>query len=782
MRRIDSSARTVRQLMDGVKYTIDFYQREYAWQDQQVSELIDDLVHRFMGSYAPGHGLKDVQNYGYYFLGAIVTNHKRGRRLIVDGQQRLTTLGLIFICLHRLQAGRADAVPIHDCVYTTQAGRKAPNIEVPERMEVMLKLVEGAPTQPDGQSASVTNIIQQYRNIEEHLPRELAAEPLPLFVTWLCDNVSMVEIETYSDEDAYTIFETMNDRGASLRPPELLKGYILANIEPEPAQREANEVWRRHMQAFEQLGDEEDVRFFKSWFNAQYASSIRPRRSGAVNMDYERITTDFHRWLRDHHEEVGLLEAADFECFVTTDLDFYARHALAIRKASAELVEGWESIYYNANRRLSLQLQVLLAPLSPGDSDEVVWRKVALVADFLDIWAARRIWNFKAIKQTSVKYTLFLLTKELRGQTLARLPGLLRTRLAQQPETFTTEPNFRLRSDNQLQVHHILARFTHWVETRCGRDSDFAELVREGRGDAFDVEHLWPDEYAMFADRFEYPPQFEHVRNRIGGLVLVRRGLSRNLRSDTFRRKVHAYVTRGERLLARSLHKSAYKHGPELQELIEETGLPFKAYLDFSPEDQIERQRLYIRMAEWIWNPSRLDADGEKAPVYEPIFGQARRRAAFAPRFDRHLSCLRFWQALLPVSRERHALHAHLKPTRAFRLGTGVNGQSWNYVLMREETRVEFFLEAGDALVNKTIFDALAIKRREIDAAFGEPLIWDRVDDKRVCRVSVNIHGGWEDEPNWPDLIHRAVDAMSRLNQALAPWVQRLNEGEVWGL
>jgi uncharacterized protein with ParB-like and HNH nuclease domain len=46
----------------------------------------------------------------------------------------------------------------------------------------------------------------------------------------------LVEITAYSDEDAYTIFETMNDRGLSLSPTDMLKGFLLANIE-DPAKR-----------------------------------------------------------------------------------------------------------------------------------------------------------------------------------------------------------------------------------------------------------------------------------------------------------------------------------------------------------------------------------------------------------------------------------------------------------------------------------------------------------------------------------------------------------------
>ena len=52
-------------------------------------------------------------------------------------------------------------------------------------------------------------------------------EALPYFVDWLIENVHLVEITAYSDDDAYTIFETMNDRGLSLSPTDMLKGTCL---------------------------------------------------------------------------------------------------------------------------------------------------------------------------------------------------------------------------------------------------------------------------------------------------------------------------------------------------------------------------------------------------------------------------------------------------------------------------------------------------------------------------------------------------------------------------
>ena len=107
---IDGRARTVRELLDKAKYAIDFYQREYAWQERQVRELIDDLTGKFLDSYKSSHSRHEVEGYGHYFLGSIVISHKRSQRFVVDGQQRLTTLTLLLIHLHHLQDDRDERV------------------------------------------------------------------------------------------------------------------------------------------------------------------------------------------------------------------------------------------------------------------------------------------------------------------------------------------------------------------------------------------------------------------------------------------------------------------------------------------------------------------------------------------------------------------------------------------------------------------------------------------------------------------------------------------------
>ena len=91
----------------------------------------------------------------------------------------------------------------------------------------------------------MNNILSRFSDIESNFPDEINDIALPYFIDWLLENVHFVEITAYTDEDAYTIFETMNDRGLSLSRRDYAKGYLLANITGENKRFEANDVIRK---------------------------------------------------------------------------------------------------------------------------------------------------------------------------------------------------------------------------------------------------------------------------------------------------------------------------------------------------------------------------------------------------------------------------------------------------------------------------------------------------------------------------------------------------------
>src|SRR5213594_4415261 len=75
-REIDGKGRTIRELLAGRKYSIDYYQREYKWQQKQVGELLDDLAAKFLESHEEGNEPSAVADYGHYFLGSIIISDK----------------------------------------------------------------------------------------------------------------------------------------------------------------------------------------------------------------------------------------------------------------------------------------------------------------------------------------------------------------------------------------------------------------------------------------------------------------------------------------------------------------------------------------------------------------------------------------------------------------------------------------------------------------------------------------------------------------------------------
>jgi Protein of unknown function DUF262/Protein of unknown function (DUF1524) len=602
-REIDGKGRTVRELLAGRKYLIDYYQREYKWQQKQVAELIEDLSGKFLESHEEGNERGAVADYGHYFLGSIIISDKDGQKFIIDGQQRLTTLTLLLIFLRHKLEDVEQKGQLAELIFSLSLGRRSFNLDIPERTACMEALYKGEqPSDPDA-FESVANILARYSDIEDLFPEELQGSALPYFVDWLVEDVHLVEITAYSDGDAYTIFETMNDRGLSLTPADMLKGYLLANIADADKRTRASGVWKSRVKSLGELGKDEDADGIKSWLRSQYAESIRERKRAATPQDFDLIGTEFHRWVRDNQERLGLGMSAYFARFIERDFAFYSRWYERLRGAAETITPGLECIHFNAQHNFTLQYPVLLAPLRVDDDEATSLSKLRIVAAFLDILIHRRIWNWRAIDYSTMQYAMFIVMRDIRGKSPPDLTFLLRERLDADNETFSTNDRFRLHGMNGRQIHRLLARMTDYIETRSGQASRYEEYAQRGRK-GYEIEHIWADHAERHVDEFAHPSEFQEYRNRIGGLLLLPKSFNASYGDLPYAEKREHYL--GQNLLARSLNEQAYDHNPGFRRFIEATGLPFRAHGEFKKADLDLRQALYQRLAETIWNPVRL--------------------------------------------------------------------------------------------------------------------------------------------------------------------------------
>lgn len=609
MKELRGNAKNLRALLGSAKFAIDYYQREYRWETKQVAELIEDLAQKFRDSHDPSHDRGAVEQYGHYFLGSIIVSEKDGRKFVIDGQQRLTTLTLLLIHIYRQLDDDQQKAQLSDLIFSQKFGKRSFNIDVEERAACMDALFNGASFDDTDQPESVVNILHRYQDVRDLFPDDLANDALPYFSDWLIENVQLVEITAYSDADAYTIFETMNDRGLSLTATDMLKGYLLANIVDEDSRNTASQLWRTRVANLQELGKEEDAAAIKAWLRGRYAKNIREHSRGAEPRDFDLIGTQFHRWVRDHQQVLGLSSGSDFTRFIKEDFDFYSKWYIRLLRATETPEDGMESIHFCAQNNFTLQYPVLLASLRREDSEQKSQRKLRVVSAYLDILIARRIWNWRAIDYSTMQYTMFTVMRDIRDKEVHALAKFLSDRLATDTETFAANDRFQLHGINGRQIHRLLARMTDYVETRSGRPSHYHEYVQRQGKNGYEIEHVWADHPERHRDEFEHPSDFADYRNRIGGLLLLPKSFNASYGDMPYADKRKHYVK--QNLLAQSLHEDAYDHDPGFARFVQASSLPFKPYPQFRKAELDGRQDLYRRLAEQIWSPERLAKEAE---------------------------------------------------------------------------------------------------------------------------------------------------------------------------
>jgi hypothetical protein len=147
---------------------------------------------------------------------------------------------------------------------------------------------------------------------------------------------------------------------------------------------------------------------------------------------------------------------------------------------------------------------------------------------------------------------------------------------------------------------------------------------------------------------------------------------------------------------------------------------------------------------------------------------------------ERFLIRKRWWTLLIERSSTVNKLHAHISPSEHGAIGTsaGVGGAYFNYVVMQYESRVELYIDAGKGAEEegKRIFDQLYQHRKDIDEAFGEVLTWERLDERRACRIQhTRKDGGYRSpEDKWPEIQDAIIQDMDRLEKALRPYLKQL--------
>jgi len=603
--KIEATDTSINKLLKEQKFTIDYFQREYRWQEKHIKLLVEDLTTTFLKSYNIDHKRPEVANYQSYYLGPVVfsISPETGKKSIIDGQQRITSITLLLIYLNHLQSASAQKVSIGELIFSEKYDEKSFNMSDEMREPCLKALFEtGEYIVKDDDDETIKNMVARYEDIDECFPEELTQQALPFFIDWFKENVVIVEITAYSDDNAYLIFETMNDRGLNLTPTEMLKGYVLSRITDKKQRNEINAIWKDEIQKLHEYDDDADLGFFQAWFRGKYAVSIRPGKADSEDQDFELIGTRFHSWFKDNHKKLFSLKSSDeFYEFFKFQFPFFVKWYLRIWDAQVDYDSKIPHANYINHWGIgdSLQNPLLLSSLNYNDHVSTLERKIDFVARYIETFTVRRSVNYRKFGASSIKYTMFNVVKLIRDNDITALNSNLSIEVEKIPENWAGASSFSLHQMNGKFVKHLLSRITSYLDNLVGKDTTYA-TYHHPNGKQFEIEHIWANKFKEHKDEFDQEGDFQSWRNSIGALILLPQGTNQSFSSDKYENKLEHYIK--ENTYAQTLHPAYYEKNPNFLKSEEIQSLNFKAHSKFMVEDIKERDSLVQRICESLWS------------------------------------------------------------------------------------------------------------------------------------------------------------------------------------
>lgn len=491
---IEAKNKPLVEILTNNRFKIDVFQREYRWKRKQIEAMISDLYSNFMRYYKKGDSMEQVETYGTYYMGPIVLCKDSKGLSIVDGQQRLTSLTLLIVYLlheeKKLNLIENLCHVYEAYLYVRRGGRVSLIIDVQSRKDVMEHLIKAGESSfgfdgIDTNDESVANILERYDDICMLFPDDLKNPSIfPLFVEWLVNNVVLVEIKTFTVDNAYLIFETMNDRGLSLNPSEIIKAYLMSKIEDEEMAEECNAFWKERMAEVKTCaGDEGDMSFFRAWLRAKYAVTKKNKTSGSSMEDYEMIGNQFHSWMKNHLNVLKLSTAKDYYFFIKSDFEFYTRLYMKIieYKIKPDACNPMFNIVSNYCIADSLYMPLMMASVQKSDDPTTIDRKLEAVNRFVDRFINIRTLTRKSVTQTSIRDYIFDIVKEIRNKDEDQVFSILERKI----DSSEIVPYSFMGSFSSAYIHYLLARFYYY--NSVGGMNHFGEYLRSRKRGSFVV-------------------------------------------------------------------------------------------------------------------------------------------------------------------------------------------------------------------------------------------------------------------------------------------------------
>ncbi|HHS0846659.1 TPA: DUF262 domain-containing protein [Salmonella enterica subsp. enterica] len=539
------------------KYSLPYFQRDYKWESRHFLEMLNDIQNAFLLTYEPTHGRRDVSSYPPYFLGSIITAvETNGKRPLIDGQQRITSIFILLVFFERYTKDNhiQDTLALENFIGSVSYGERDFNIEFSEvRKEIFTKYTDNTKCLADALddvdsianlSDSDKRIIEAMKSIEDALDPTIK-EKISFFIDYLMEKVLLIDISVSSESEAHRVFVTMNDRGLRLGAIELLKGFILSKITSPEDSQECHQEWVKTMSKLRDKDPEGDSLFIRNLLRAKWANTIRGKNKGDAPGDFDKINDSYHRWFEDKASDIGLITSDDFYKFAKTDIPEYANLCLTIADAEKKLTADYPDIFYNGIRKFNFQTMIILSSVVLSDTRDIRKKKIQLISKYIDLILTSRIVSKKANTYDNLKDIAFSLAKDVRGKDYPALLSYVKNEWDKHYTLLNRIPEMAYENKTRSDMLYILARIASYIENEISLTNKvgFDVYMQRDKGmKTFDIEHILReviDDKTMPSSAFGFSSdtEYKQKRNLIGGLILLPRSRNRSLNDKLYSEK-----------------------------------------------------------------------------------------------------------------------------------------------------------------------------------------------------------------------------------------------------
>lgn len=236
---------------ENIFYEMPIYQRPYAWDKDRVEQLWFDILEAYKNHQ------EDSEIDQNYFLGSIVVVKKDKKTYeVVDGQQRLTTLTILFCVLRDLVEDKEIELTeelqrtISECLLSTRNNREKLTLttHLNNQAEFKTTVLNRIDFSLDRDKNKFLSTAFYFRDLiiksKSKNETEFYIEDLSDFIDYLFNNTTMIRIVCGDENFAIKLFSVLNDRGMDLSPTDIIKAHLMQGLNDEKDREAFAASWR----------------------------------------------------------------------------------------------------------------------------------------------------------------------------------------------------------------------------------------------------------------------------------------------------------------------------------------------------------------------------------------------------------------------------------------------------------------------------------------------------------------------------------------------------------